>query len=667
MLSSFLRRITSQIKKNVIGPKKIISHAHDVKLIQQVRGRKFPKFGQVLNINSLFSTKERKIFKISLVILIVGVAWAIYAILGHYSVAAPAVGGRYVEAVVGGPQFVNPLFSSVNDVDVDLVRLVYSGLMKYDLKQRLVPDMAVNYELNEDQKTYTFHIKEGMVWHDSKPITAEDIVFTIETIQDELVNSPLILSFKGVEVKALDEHTVQFKLQEPFSSFLSVLTVGILPKHVWIDVPAEQMRLTQKNLRPIGSGPFKFKKMTKDQSGYIISYELARFEEYYRQSPFLEEFVFNFYIDYEGPGGAITALREQKVDGLHFVPYDLREQATRKHINLHTLQLPQYTAVLFNQKNKLALHSQNVRKALALAIDKDRILRESLNNEGQIIYGPILPGFPGYDPEIEKTVYSADEANDLLDETDWKRISAEEFFEKRKTELVNQWKKEQTSFASSTPEVEGDNEVEKKEIEVPEEILSGIVTQLENELDPAQTFYRLNKDGEILQLLLVTSETSEYIGTARLISGMWQEIGAKTNVSVVPSRDFSYDVLKNRKYDVLLYGMIVGDDPDQYPFWHSSQIDFPGLNLAQYFNRNVDEILEKTRETIDEEEKVSLYKNFQDTLSEDLPAVFLYMPTYTYALSDKVKGFDIGRISRPADRFNNIINWYMNTKNNWNF
>jgi len=667
VLSSFLRRITSQIKKNVIGPKKIISHAHDVKLIQQVRGRKFPKFGQVLNINSLFSTKERKIFKISLVILIVGVAWAIYAILGHYSVAAPAVGGRYVEAVVGGPQFVNPLFSSVNDVDVDLVRLVYSGLMKYDLKQRLVPDMAVNYELNEDQKTYTFHIKEGMVWHDSKPITAEDIVFTIETIQDELVNSPLILSFKGVEVKALDEHTVQFKLQEPFSSFLSVLTVGILPKHVWIDVPAEQMRLTQKNLRPIGSGPFKFKKMTKDQSGYIISYELARFEEYYRQSPFLEEFVFNFYIDYEGPGGAITALREQKVDGLHFVPYDLREQATRKHINLHTLQLPQYTAVLFNQKNKLALHSQNVRKALALAIDKDRILRESLNNEGQIIYGPILPGFPGYDPEIEKTVYSADEANDLLDETDWKRISAEEFFEKRKTELVNQWKKEQTSFASSTPEVEGDNEVEKKEIEVPEEILSGIVTQLENELDPAQTFYRLNKDGEILQLLLVTSETSEYIGTARLISGMWQEIGAKTNVSVVPSRDFSYDVLKNRKYDVLLYGMIVGDDPDQYPFWHSSQIDFPGLNLAQYFNRNVDEILEKTRETIDEEEKVSLYKNFQDTLSEDLPAVFLYMPTYTYALSDKVKGFDIGRISRPADRFNNIINWYMNTKNNWNF
>ncbi len=668
MISSFLRRIASQIKKNFIRPKNIVSKGHDVRLVQQVRGRKFPKMGQILNINSLFSSLEKKIFRLSLVVLLIGIVWASNIVLANYRVEVPDVGGTYTESVVGGPQFVNPLFSSVNDVDVDLVRLVFSGLMRYDHKQRLVPDMAVEYDISEDGKNYIFSIRENMVWHDGETVTSEDIVFTIETIQNELVNSPLLLSFQGVDVVALDEHTVQFQLQEAFPSFLSVLTVGILPEHVWIDVPAEQMRLTQKNLRPVGSGPFQFKKMSKDQAGYILSYELSRFEDYYRQSPFLEEFVFNFYLDYEGPDGAISAIREQRVEGLHFVPYDLREQVARKHINLHTLQLPQYTTLLFNQKNKLALHSKNVRTALAISLDKDRILRESLNNEGQVIYSPVLPGFPGYNPEIEKTAYSVDEANALLDETDWKRISAEEYFEKKKTELIEQWKTEQEDFVSTTTEVVDEDEVESElEIEVPEEILEQISLQLESELDPAQTFYRINEEDEVLQLSLVTSEATEYIGSARLISGMWQEIGIKTNLSIVHPRDFSQDVLKKRQYDVLLYGMIVGDDPDQYPFWHSSQIDFPGLNLAQYVNRNIDELLETARETTDEEEQIELYKKFQDTLFEDLPAVFLYMPTYTYALNEKVQGFDIGRISHPADRFNNVIHWYMDTKSKWNF
>ncbi len=111
--------------------------------------------------------------------------------------------------------------------------------------------------------------------------------------------------------------------------------------------------------------------------------------------------------------------------------------------------------------------------------------------------------------------------------------------------------------------------------------------------------------------------------------------------------------------------MILGSDPDQFPFWHSSQIDFPGLNLSRYVNRNVDALLEKAREIDNEDEKAELYKKFQDIIINERPAVFLYIPTYTYATTDDVKGIDVVRIFTPADRFANVAEWYMETKREW--
>ena len=170
----------------------------------------------------------------------------------------------------------------------------------------------------------------------------------------------------------------------------------------------------------------------------------------------------------------------------------------------------------------------------------------------------------------------------------------------------------------------------------------------------------------MLSLKLVTSDTVEYNHAAKLIESMWQELGIQTEIILVPAKDISREVLKERNYDVLLYGMIVGDDPDQYPFWHSSQIAFPGLNLSQYVNRSVDTLLEEAREKTDEIEQVEVYTKFQEQLLADVPAIFLYMPTYTYLIGDKVQGFDVVRISHPADRFNSIETWYTKTKRVWN-
>ncbi len=633
----------------------IVSPHYDMKLLQKVKGKFSPSWEQLRHLRHLLTPSEGRVIKISLLFLLIGILLGGIKLAYKYRVEIPALGGSVVEAVVGGPQFINPIFSSNNDVDTDIVRLVYSGLMRFDGKGRLVPDMAVKYDISQDKKIYNFELRKDAVWHDGEPFTSKDIVFTIETIQNSQVASPLYVSFQGVAVKAIDDYNLLFTLPEPYSGFLPALTVGILPEHVWFNVLPEQMRLAQTNWQPVGTGPFRFNRLTKDEKGRVYSYELVRFENYYRQPPFLNSFTFQFYTEYEGDEGAVQALRSQKVDSLSFVPKNLRDKIERKHISLKTLKIPQYSALFFNQQKNAVLKDKDVRIALSQAIDKERILREAVRGEGQIIHSPVLPDSPGYNPELKKINYSPQDANTLLDKN-WQRVTAEEYRKIKRDALVKELGGPASS-ASSTDSAASST--------ISEELEKEINKRLDEELNNTQTFYRKNKNGQWLEINLVTVGTEEYKQASGIIAGFWQEIGVKTNISYVAVRDFNRDVLKTRDYDVLLYGEIMGSDPNQYPFWHSSQVDYPGLNLSNYINRNVDSILQKMQGVSDETEKAELYRKFQETILEDNPAVFLYMPTYTYALADKIKGVDIERISQPADRFADIASWYENTGWKW--
>jgi len=658
----FVKEIFLKLKNRLLRKQgqPLIPHHYDVRLLQQVKGRFWPRWHQLIQINRVLSSGEKKIFNIAFLVLLIGLFWGGSSWVKAHRIEAPTFGGTVTEAVVGSPQFINPIFAVTNDVDVDISRLVFSGLMRYDEKNRLVPDLAVRYTLSSDKKNYTFELRRDVVWHDHEPFTSKDVIFTFEAIQNILVGSPLYVSFQGVKVEAPDDYTVKFSLPEAYTPFLNSLVVGILPEHAWFNVQPEQMRLAQTNIQPVGTGPFMFKKFTKDESGRIYNYELVRFERYYRQLAFLDGFSFQFYSAYDGDSGAIQALRNQKVDSLNFVPKNLRDKVERKHVVLKVLQLPQYTALFFNQTRNDVLKDKNIRMALAEGLDRERILREAINGEGQVINSPILPGSPGYNPETGKINYELNAANLALDKN-WPKITAEEYKEIRRKEILAELQKNNASVTAVTSTVTATS------TEVTPELQKQAEETLNTELNQAQTFYRRNKDGKLLEINLVTVGTDEYKQAAGMIVGFWQELGIKTKVDFISARDFSKDVLHNRDYDVLLYGEIVGSDPDQYPFWHSSQANFPGFNLAGYVNRNADAILQKIRVTTDEKEKVELYKSFQELLVSELPAIFLYMPTYTYALSDSILGVDVAKISQPADRFSDIVSWYTKTSGKWNF
>ncbi|MDD2656243.1 MAG: ABC transporter substrate-binding protein [Patescibacteria group bacterium] len=671
---SFLKKTGQIITKNLKRNKNVNRlEKDDILLMKKMRKNSFLSLRQFFSINKVLSGSEKLIFFLAVIIFVVSFVWGANVLLNKYGVVVANIGGDYIEGTLGAPQLINPLFASLNDVDQDLVNLIYTGLMRYDKDRNLITDLASSYEVSEDKKEYTFKLRQGVFWQDGEKFKADDVMFTFDTIQDSLVGSPLKVSFDNVKLEKIDDNTIKFTLNDAFPSFLSTLTVGILPQHIWSSVSPDKMKLAGRNLQPVGTGPFKFSKLIKNSNGTINKVTLERFSDFYRQPAYLKTFSFIFYNDYDGPDGVITALREQKVEGISFVPFEYREKVTRKHIDLHTLKLPQYTALFYNMDRKV-LEEQEVRLALSEAMDRDRIVSDVLDNEAQLINGPILEGFPGFDANLAGPTFSVEDANKLLDKH-FERISAEDYrnllIDAQLKILEEQAKKEMPTSTDDNITSSTDSNVASTSSDINlDELRKQAENLVDNSLDEVQSFYRYadkNDKTKIVELNLVTSANPEYNKVAQLIAGYLQDVGIRVNVRLVDANDFVRQVLKTHDYDILLYGVIVGNDPDQYPFWNSNQIVYPGLNFSHYIKRGVDDLLDKIRSTKDENELSAGYSELQKTILADVPANFLYVPTYSYALTDTIKGFDVERIAHPSDRLVNITDWYIKTKKVWKF
>lgn len=572
----------------------------DERLVLSFSPARLPKLRQLKYIKRLFSPAEKKQVKILIVIFCISTLILTVSLIWRNTEAVARAGGIYTEATVGTPQYINPLLATANDTDLDLIRLIYSGLLKYNERLELEPDLAASYQISSDQKIYTFQLKSDLKWHDGQALTAADIIYTINTIQNPRIASPLEPSFRGVKAKQLDDDTIQFILEKPFAPFLHNLTVGIIPEHLWQNIPPQNFKLAELNLKPIGSGSWQFDSLKKDKEGNLITYSLKNFPHYYGPKPYIKNFTFKFYPDFST---ARQALLDKNVDGISFLSKDKKTSlAEKKFIIIHNLQLPQYTAIFINQNKNEILQEIKVRQALAMAISKQKMVLEVFQGEAEAIAGPILPGLVGYDPNFKNAEYNLETANKLLEETGWQ---------------IN-------------PE-----------------------TKLRQ------------KEDKTLSLTLTTVDFEDNIKIAEIIRQAWRQIGIEINVNIVPATSIQGQIIKPRNYELLLFGEILGPDPDLYPFWHSSQIKDPGLNLTGFVNKKADALLEQSRQTSEADTRAKLNQEFQKIIAENIPAIFLFQPTYSYPISDKIKGFNLTRINVAADRLMTNQDWYIKTTRRW--
>lgn len=570
------------------------------KLLTQLNTKKIPSWDQWKQLPKILNKKEKLHTTVTLIIFLLATFTLTTRIYLNHSELKPDFGGTYIEGLIGSPNLINPLLAS-SDVDRDLVRLLFSGLMKFDEQGNVVPDLAASFTIDPEQTTYTFTLRDDLYWHDGMPILADDIVFTIEKIKNPEFKSPLKSSFNGVSVSRLNDQTVQFVLNEPFAPFLSIMTVGILPEHLWYSIPNFGAQLAELNKKPIGSGPYKFKSLVKETNGNIKNYVLESYDKYHLGQAYIDELTLKFYPDFEV---AAAALQNKNVDGLIYLPKSYKETIKNKEVTFKNLHSPQYTAIFFNPEKKALLNDLKFRTALAASVDKEKILNEAINNDGQIIHSPILPDSFGYDPELKDEAFDPNKASVMLDELGWKKIENEQF---RK------------------------------------------------------------KGEETLTLKLSTVDQAENVKAATIIKDGWEAIGIKTDLDIIAKDKIRTDLIEPRNYEVLVFGEIININSGPYSFWHSSQIKHPGLNLSVLSNKDIDTYLENIRQNPSKDLQQSLYKDFQSKLSALHFAIFLYNPTYTYPVSRQLKGLEnLNFVNLPADRFSNINSWYIKTKRKLN-
>lgn len=170
------------------------------------------------------------------------------------------------------------------------------------------------------------------------------------------------------------------------------------------------------------------------------------------------------------------------------------------------------------------------------------------------------------------------------------------------------------------------------------------------------------KNGDKLEFELVTADWSELVQTAELLKEQWSEIGAKVNIKVLAVSDLQQNYIRTREYDSLLFGQAISFNPDLYSFWHSSQKRDPGLNLSLFDNKDADGLLESVRQETDQEKRIESYRQFQNLLSQEVPAVFLYGRYFLYPANTSVQGIDAENINNPQQRFVDVSKWYVKTK-----
>lgn len=553
------------------------------------------------------SPRAKIIFVALSVVAVAGLLALLYKADKSFAVEIPAQGGVFKEGVIGTPRFINPILA-ISDADRDLTTLVYSGLMRVSENNRLEPDLADSYEVSEDGLCYTFTLKPDLKWSDGKPLTADDVIFTINLIKNNQTKSPKRASWEGVSAEKIDETKIQFCLQKIYAPFLENTTIGILPEHIWKDLPVEQLSLSDFNIKPVGSGPYKVQSISKNASGITTSYTMNTNKNFAARQPYIKTLILKFY---PSENKLIDGYNKNEIDSLSAISPKNVAGIKKEDSVLKTYLLPRVFGVFFNQDNAKIFTDKEVRRALDLGVDKELIVKEVLKGFGAALDGP-LPLAARETTEEKGGNYekSFTEAETILEKAGWK--------------MNNEGVREKTTTAKN----------KKKEI-----------TKLEFSLS--------------------TSNVEELSQTAQLLKEMWEKLGAKVDVRVYEIGDLEQNVIRPRKYNALLFGESMSRDPDPFAFWHSSQRNDPGLNIALYTNISVDKILEDARAIFDQTKRETKYEQFQKEISKDAAAIFLYSPDFIYLLPDYVKNVNGDKIVMPSDRFINIHNWYIETKKTW--
>lgn len=582
----------------------------DQQLVFQLSKSRIPSLRQLKYLGHFIKGRERMAAYIFSALMILGLGVVGVKAYNEHVEFIPKEGGRYTEGVVGNPQYINPLYASLNNVDADLERLIFSRLYTTDAQNNVIPDLASSYELSSDQKSYTISLRDA-TWPNGSSITSDDVIFTFKLIQNPDYRSPLRSRFIGMSAEKKDDRTIVFTLTEPYGQFLSLLDFGVLPSALWEGVNATMMPLAELNLKPVGSGPYQLRSLSKTSNGTIRSYTLEQNPSYYGTSPYLQEIVFKFF---PSPEEMIGALNKGQLNGIAELSSDYAETIIAKNsLHYRAIIQPHLTAVFFNLSSKSAVNDVNIRRALS-AVNRQEIIATTITQTEIQAESILIPQQPGYSAQPNR---SQEEARKILDDAGWK-----------------------------------------------------LRTITETDITAAKEAKKAEDAGNIVALgigewsmkgnqgIIITLTAPEVLqSVAEKVANDWKTLGVKINLKIEKDDVIQSQVVDNKNFEALIYTININNS-DPYPFWSTGA---PG-NISSYTNKDVDTWLTEARLTSDNKTISERYQKFQTAITNDAPVIPLYWGTYVYPQTKKLKGQSIVSLETPSDRLSDITNWYFNVK-----
>lgn len=515
------------------------------------------------------TAREKIYLSVAASLLFIALIGIVARTIDTKSVLAPIRGGSYAEGIVGQPIMVNPIMSD-NPPDLDLSSVLFAPLS----------ELASTLDVSSDGRSYSLKLKEDLKWDDGEPLTSDDIIFTIETIQKLGNRSPLIKEWQGISAARVSELQVTFSLPTPYFFFSqNISKLRIIPRHIFSQIPIENFSLSAYNFEPVGSGPYKVKRVEKKKDGFITDYILEPNSYYVGTAPYIEEFSFRFYSSLENLIEDAKLRRIQGFGTTSPLPDSIRDIPL---VTVDEIPMPRYYALFMNSVNNPALKDPALRNALNKAIHKEQIVTEVLKGKGAVINDPLFRTLIGM-PESDASVFSYDP--------------------EEAARTIGSLKQKDIKLSIVVPEIP------------------------------------------------FLEQAAEQIRKDLIAAGI-----AEVDVYPLNTKDIG-EVIKTRNYELLLFGNILENPRDLFPFWHSSLRFYPGMNFSLYQNLSMDKLLEGVRQTSDETKQMQDLIAIKEQFQKDNPAVFLFSMPYFYVHSSRLEGFSIPYIANSSERFSNIREW----------
>jgi peptide/nickel transport system substrate-binding protein len=529
------------------------------------------------------------------IVSIVGVFLQLQQLTPHYQEVRAVPGGTYREGVLGSFTNANPLYAS-GSVDGAVSKLVFSSLYTFDRFNQLVPDLATGYEVDDTGLEYIVSLREDVYWHDGEPFTADDVVFTYETIGNPDARSPMFSSWTETDVSVVDEHTVKFELPSPYVTFPLALTNGIVPEHILADVSPRQLRSDSFNTaQPIGTGPFMWDTIevvgatSEDREERIA---LNAYEDYHRGRPNLDRFVLRTFRSESRMIESFINRDVYAIVGINNVSHEMLEDYDH---HKYVVPLSGQVGVFFKQSESV-FSERTVRQALVRYIDTEEVLR-SLEGAVRPSDGPLLSIHQGYDESLTQLEHDPERATEQLADADWE-LNDDGIWQKDEVELsfslVALNSADARAVTSSLQEQWHQHGVR-----------VDVTLQDESELS------RSIANHEFMALLHGIA-----IGTDPDVYAFWHSSQAEV-------------LAENR------------------------------LNFSDYQSSQADEALESGRTRSDDELRSVKYQPFLEAWRRDAPALMLYKPRFIYITQSEVSGFEPIMLNSSSDRMFSAHEWYI--------